>query len=479
MAKDILVNSQSGDFLVSEDLLQTTYWDVVWGKLFEADKAEYMNIVVPSNYINKIQLKNGQFECTIQAEYYPVNSDFLARFVVLNVATDKYVLLREYSLNVPDEMSVVYYPTYTGKPQNIPACKLPIVDIDGRFKIVFKQYANSMFSHAIICSAKDSDFSIGNSDSQSAQLLARCAPGKFYRYPSTGLDLTKYINSVVEHTDLTTSLISQFTSDSKQISEAEFDSGTGDLQVVFSGTKESDDTGLIKPELLDISLFRLADDDFIRQAYKEAHTIDTDSAAFIEGLMGSSFVGLYDIGSAAQFNSIIASNIISGCIAGNGEIVASENDSYVATIQLTGGVMYAVDYPDSIISKKDTEWRHDSLFAIYTQSGELVCYDQPFSTQSFDEYLIYKDSFKNRRCFIPLQDLVAHIYAGTSETWLVNNAYGVKPLIDSSENYATILGLSADETTGALTGVITLSSLIEDVKIDVKTNQILVTKQNK
>lgn len=478
MAKDILVATQSGDFLVSEDLSQALYWNVVWGKLFDSDEAEYMNIVVPSGYINEIQLKNNQFECRVQATYYPVNSDFLVRLVVYNVATNNYVPIQDYVQNAPSAMGAVYYPTYTSRPQNISACKLPIVDIDGRFKIVFRQYANSAFSHAVICSAKDSDFNVGNSDSQSAQLLARCAPGKYYRYPSTGLDLTQYINSVVEHTDLTTQLISQFSSDSKQISEAEFDSSTGDLQIVFSGTKEAEDENLSDPQSLDVQLFRIADDDFIRQAYKSAHNIDMDSAAFIEGLMGNSFMGLYDIGCAAQLNSITVDSIETGCINGNGEIVTSDNGSFVATMQLESGIMYAVDYPDDMILKKDNAWSHESLFAIYTKSGELVYYDQPFSTQSFEEYLAYRDSFRNRRCFIPLQDMVVKFYAGASETWIVDNSYGIKPITDSNDNYNTILGLAVDEQVGSLTGAITTQSLIEDVKIDVKTNQILVIKQN-
>lgn len=478
MAKDILVDTLSGEFLVSEDLSQIPYWNVIWGKLFDSDEAEYMNVVVPSSYINNIQLKNNQFECRVQAEYYPVNSNFLVRLVVLNVATNKYVLIQEYVQNAPEAMGAIYYPTYTGKSQNIPACKLPIIDIDGHFKIVFQQYANSTFSHAIICSAKDSDFSVGNSDSQSAQLLARCAPGKYYRYPSTGLDLTKYINSVVEHTDLTTELISQFSSDSKQISEAEFDSTTGDLQVVFSGTTEADDENLTDPQLLDVSLFRIADDDFIRKIYKSAHNIGVESYAFIEGLMGSSFMGLYDIGCAAQFNTFVVNSVEAGCISGDGTIVTSENNSYVATMGLEAGVIYAVDYPSSIVINKNATWLHESLFAIYTKSGELVYYDEPFSTQSSEECLIYKDSFQNRRCFIPLQDLVVKCYAGTSKTWLTDNSYGIKPLIDSNDNYSTILGLSSDEQTGELTGVVTVQSLIADVKIDLKTNQILVIKQN-
>jgi hypothetical protein len=487
MAKDILVNTQSGDFLVSEDISQTAYWSVVWGKLFDSDEAEYMNIVVPSGYINDIQLKDNKFECKIQAEYYPVNSDFLVRLVVLNVATGKYVAIQEYVSNAPSAMGAVYYPTFTSKPQNIAACQLPLIDIDGHFKVVFQQYNNGVFSRAIICSAKDTDFSIGSSDGQSAQLLARCAPGKYYRYPSTGLDLTQYINSVVEHTDLTESLVSQFSSDSKQISEAEFDNTTGDFQVVFSGTKEANDENLDDTKTLDVSLFRMADDDFIRSAYKVAHNTDSDNTAFVEGLIGSPFIGLYDVGCSAQLEKMTIDSIMNGCISGDGTIATSENKSLVATMVLEAGKMYAVCYTSDVIQRKskssiisilNSTWSHESLFAIYTKSGELIYYDEPFSTESVGEYQVYRESFQNRRCFIPLQDLIVKFYAGNSTLWLSDNNSGIKALVDESNNYNTILGLVSNELTGKLTGVIALQSQIEDVKIDIETNQILIIKQN-
>lgn len=484
MAKDISVNTQSGDFIVSEDTLQTSYWNVVWGKLLDSDESEYMNIVVPSSYINNVHLKDGKFECKIAAEYYPVNSTFLARLVTLNVATGKYVSIQDYATNAPTEMGVEYYPTFTGKAQSIMACQLPLVDVDGRFNIVFLQYSNNNFSRAVIYSAKDMDFTIGNSDSQSAQLLARCAPGKFYRYPTTGLDLTKYINSVVEHTDMVESLVSQFTSDSKQISEAEFDSSTGDLQVVFSGTKEADDEGLTAPNLLDVSLFKIADDDFVRAAYKSAHNITTITSEIIEGLSGGSFLGIYDIGGSATLDKISIASFEKGAISGDGSITKSDFDSYVATMKLEAGRLYVVNYDKGVIRKTKflstiIKWQHEPLFAIYSEDGNTMLYfDEPFYTESFSEYLSYADTFQNKKCFIPLQDLIVQFYAGATDTWIDDNGFGIRPVIDEVANYDSILGLTSDEKTGVLSAVTSVQSVIENVKIDVQTNQILVIKQS-
>ena len=483
MAKDILVNTQSGDWLVSESNPQTAYWNVVWGKLFDFDESEYMNIIVPSAYINKIQYKDNQFECLIQADYNPVNDVFLARLVVENVATGKYNLIQDYSTNAPDAMGVVYYPTYTSRPQDINACQLPLVDVDGKFKILFKRYNNSNFSRAIIVSAKDSDFTIGESDSQSAQLLARCAPGKYYRYPTTGLDLAKYINSVVEHTDMTTQLVKQFSADSKQISEAEFDSNTGDLQIVLSGTEEADDKNLTASDKLDVDLFRIADDDFIRAAYKEAQSIADDNDTFVEDLMStSSFMGIYDIGNSAELDKTVPT-ITSGILRNNGTI-GDSTSSFVATMKLEAGRLYAINYPTSIVRTHvitarplAMEWLHNAIFALYADDQPIYI-DTPFRTSYAHEMLRYKETFSNRRCFIPLKDLTIKFYAGNSDTYLSANGYGIYPVSDISGNYNSILGLAENPITGKVTGIITNHSLIDDIKIDVKTNQILIIKQN-
>lgn len=482
MAKDILVDTQAGDLITSDNSPQATYWNVVWGKLFDADGEEFMNIIVPSDYVNSIQLKNDQYECIVHADYYPVDEVFLVRLVVENALTKKYNLIQDYSSNAPEPMDAVYYPTYTGKPQNINACQLPIVDVNGNFKIVFKRYSNSNFSRAIITSAQDCDFTIGESDSQSAQLLAKCAPGKYYRYPTTGVDLTKYVNSVVEHTDLTNQLIKQFSSDSKQISEAEFDSNTGDLQIVFTGTTEADDQNLQNPDTLDVELFRIADDDFVRAAYKEAQSITDSNEDFVNNLITTSnFMGLYDIGNAATLDKIRA-EITFGIINNDGAIDKSST-SYVATMQLEAGRIYAINYPSSIINIKKPNkqypigtWWHAPIFALY-KDNSIVYVDEPFYTHFQNEAQIYKQTFSNRRCFIPLSDLTAKFYMGNTLDWAISNTYGIHPISDIKGNYNSILGLIVNNITSKLTGITTCHSLINDIKIDVKTNQILIIKQ--
>lgn len=477
MAKDILVNTQSGDWIVSEGDTQATYWKVVWGKLFDSDESEYMNIVVPSAYINKIQYTDNQYECLVQADYNPVNTTFQVRLVVENAATSNYSLIQDYTSNAPEAMGVVYYPTYISRPQDINACQLPAVDVDGRFKILFKRYENSVFSRAIIVSAKNANFTIGESDSQSAQLLAKCAPGTYYRYPTTGLDLTKYINSVVEHTDMTTQLVKQYSGDSKQITTAEFDSSTGDLQIVFSGSDEADDQNLADPSTLDVELFRIADDDFIRTAYKEARSVADNNSAFIEDLVSTdNFMGIYDICNTAKLDDITPT-ITPGALKNDGSVDESITTSFVATMKVEAGKLYAINY-----SKKDlpltVNLSHSTLFALYS-NDKVVYIDAPFTTLGLYDVYDHMESLNNRRCFIPLKDLTVIFYAGKSASDIQSTGCGIYPVSDVSGNYNSILGLVGSTITGKLTGMVTNNSFIEDIKIDTKTNQLLIIKQNK
>ena len=486
MAQDILVNTQSGDFLTSETTDQATYWKVVWGKLFDSDASEYMNIIVPSGYISSVQLKDNKFECQIKAEYYPSTSEFMARLVVANVATGSYDLIQKYTFNAPSEMGVVYYPIFTGKPQSIAACKLPLIDGDGNYKIVFEQNAHSSFSKAIIYSAKNEDFSVGNSDSQSAQLLTLCAPGSYYRYPTTGLDLTKYINSVAEHTDITSKLVSEFKSDSKQVSEADFDSSTGDLQVVFSGTNEASDEDLDDPTILDVKLFQVADDDYVRTVYKAAHTQIVSGSDYISELPVVAFYGIYDINGSAELDDIEVMSLEQFSLNPDGNEAEPVNGSYLATMQLKANQLYAINYAANVVRQvshgsltdRTYTWEHEALFAIYDENGDTVYVDQPFYTDLKIESDTYKESFQHRRCFIPFKDMTIKFYAGTDENYLKTTKRGIRPVTNKAGNYVSILGITENGNTGQLNGYVSADSLIQDVQIDIQTNAIIINKQS-
>lgn len=139
--------------------------------------------------------------------------------------------------------SVYAYLNGSSKESPINACQIPLIDIDGDCRITYKKDS----SKAYIYSAKELDLMIGASDNQSAQLLAICAPGKNYRYPTTGIDVTKYLNSVVNYSDLQYVIEKQYNADGKTIHDAEFDNATGTLNTRFSAEYEQEEKQQLTP----------------------------------------------------------------------------------------------------------------------------------------------------------------------------------------------------------------------------------------
>lgn len=494
MAKDILVDTNSGDFLFQDRDRKTQYWDVVWGRLFDGDAQLYMNVVVPVRKAGSVRYDDGgEYVCNVHAGYYADTSYFSVRLVTRDVATGSYVDLQRYDAAAPSPSEAMYYPEFVGTPQPIRASQLLLVDQDGYLKVVFKRYNKGSFVRAIICQGSDVDFKVGDGDSQSAQLLARCAPGKFYRFPTSGVDLTKYINSVVEHTGLTDSLVSEFGKDYKNVSEAAFDNTDGDLEVVFSGANEADDEGLSDPGTLDVELFRVADDDYVRSLYKAAQGVLMDNEGFvgdIEGWAGN-LMGVWDVGGECGLDKTDYVQVVGAPksrITGAGERVGDSGAGYlISSVSCTAGRLYALNYVGnvpvensySIIDKTNgtrvTYWRWDPMFVAETSDDKYV--DEEFYTNDWG-VSNRRSTSKNRRCFVPLQDCVVYYYAGSLDNDLNLKGFGVRPVADEDGNYSTILAIAVHPTTGKMYGIVSLDSAIEEVRLDLKSNRLFVIKQS-
>lgn len=487
MAKDILVNTNTGDFLVPERDSKGSYWDVVWGKLFENDTIEYMNIVVPDWYLSSIRYTDDEYVCLIHADYYPVESAFQTRFVVSY--SDGYVDAIELDNDIISPVSVVYIPNDLGQLITLSASQLPMISVNGYFKLLFRRYLNSNYEHAILYQSEDLDFDIGESDNQSAQLLARCAPGSYYRFPGLGVDLTKYINSVVDHTVLTQSLVDEFKSDYKTIIEAEFNNANGDLNVVFSGTREANDTNLADPDLLDIDLFKLSDDEYIRtMALSIIGTVEGNGKYIIDVLSQYNFAGIWDVGRKCKLTNLSTLAVHkSAFIAESGEIKTDENvGQYIAESKVEGGKLYAFEYLANnagIISgyTTDSEGRRTPWY--YQASSLLTTLTDPqyvhplVNTTSSDNYnCILNDLQIKRRCFIPLQDMKIAYPIGGNSSIPPSDDIGIREIANIAGNYKSLLALFVHPVTSKLFGVVPSDSEILSVLIDSKTNRLLVIK---
>ena len=256
--RDILVNVDSGDLLLSAgDMSSRLFLNKVWGILFEDDNANtlYANVIIPSRKLNKLVADDqNRYLLYVKASYYPYNTPFQVRLVLDNNGT--YEPIEQPSCRFP-VLSLAYIP---GKElMRCNASELPGININGNylFKLEFGQGSNT----AYVYTADNTDLLVGGSDLQASQLLSVCEPGKYYRYPTTGIGVTKFIGSVVQHTELGDKIIEQFQNNGISVQDADFDARTGELQVIFFNEEIDEDSGLLDVSEIDLSSLDVTDEE--------------------------------------------------------------------------------------------------------------------------------------------------------------------------------------------------------------------------
>ena len=238
MVRDLILDMKEHD-LLTEDKSNAAEpaFDSLWGNLFDEDEAIDVlicNIIIPEAYWGIVGYENGEMTFRFTSVYVPDTRHFRVRLVGLK--NGQYGIFG----NVRGEFGIPVnsYALSKNIATPIPACMLPYIDIDGEFVIKMVQnYKSEILDKAYIYSSKSTDISINYSDDQASQLLTLCAPGKSYRYPTTGVGITKYLNCIVAHSDLHKVLEAQFDADKKPIQDADFDNETCKLDVLFSPEK--------------------------------------------------------------------------------------------------------------------------------------------------------------------------------------------------------------------------------------------------
>ena len=238
IVRDILINIDSGDLVFpAVDTDSQTFFQIVWGALFNDDEEDevYANIPIPLSKIGTLKADDdGRLLLYVKSSYCPCASSFHIRLVLDDNGT--YERISQNQCQFPID-TVAYYPNRSAL--TVMASELPGIDIDGNFLLRFDS------GRAYVYSAGNTDFSIGSSDLQSSRLLSICEPGKYYRYPTTGVGSTNYIGSVIKNTDLGDNIIQQFSNDGKTVQDADFDARTGELQIIFFNEEVRENEGLL------------------------------------------------------------------------------------------------------------------------------------------------------------------------------------------------------------------------------------------
>lgn len=348
MVRDLIIDMKERDLLTEDkSSASVPIFDSLWGNIFDEDKELDIlicNIIIPEAYWSMVGYEDGEMTCRFKSAYIPNTSNFRIRLVGLR--DGKYYVFSR--IRGDFGLPVNSYVLSKNIAAPIPACMLPFIDIDGEFTVKMVQNSKSeVLDKAYIYSSKSTDISINYSDDQASQLLTLCAPGKSYRYPTTGVGITKYLNCVVAHSDLQKVLEAQFNGDKKPVQDAEFDNETCKLDVLFSPEKEESDTGLDDIDDLNLSFFSLFTDEYVRRNVVLNELSDTD---FMELLNGYPYVlNILLFTDYTTSVSRIANNVEAGQFNGVGEIIPS-NQYYIvsATLEANTIVMFDDETEDNV-----------------------------------------------------------------------------------------------------------------------------------
>lgn len=447
MVRDIIIDMNEHD-LVTEDKSTASMptFDSVWGNIFDEDKeldVLICNIIIPEAYWSLVKYENDEMTCRFKAAYMPDTSNFRVRLVGLRYG--RYSLFN----NIRGSFGLPVNSYALSKNIAIPisACMLPYIDLDGEYMIKMIQHGDSeSLDKAYIYSGKITDINIDYSDNQASQLLSLCGPGKSYRYPTTGVGITKYLNCVVAHSDLQKVLEVQFNGDSKPLQSADFDNETGKLDVLFYPEQEKADTDLEAVENLDKDFFNLFTDEYLRRNIVLNSVGDTDFIASLDNypnilnilLFVDNYIGLSRIANkveAGQFNAV-------------GEVIPSDQYFIVsATLEANTIIMFDDETADKI---------EEAPLFIIDDIDETPLYvsliEQPYWLTE-----------KCHKCFILKRRSVIK-YMISQEQFRAGK--GLFAIPRESSNIKNMLVLAQDDNTGRLLALVSDNTNISDITLD-------------
>lgn len=457
MVRDIILDMKERDLLTSDKSnLAIPVFDSIWGNIFDEDEqvdSLICNIIIPEAYWGIARYENNELTCCFIAPYIPDTRTFRVRLVAMKDGN--------YSLfsNIRGDFGTIVHSYALSKNIAAPisASMLPFIDIEGKFIVRLVQNSKSeMLDRAYIYSSKITDLNINYSDYQASQLLSVCAPGKSYRYPTTGVGITKYLNAVIAHTDLQEVLEVQFEKDNKPIQSADFDNETGVLDVLCSPEKAITDKNLESVENLNCNFFSLFTDEYVRRNIVLNELSDTDFISLLK--KHDNVLNIFLFGSNPSGIIRIADRVTQGKFDAEGNIVPDAQHYIVSTTLEAGTIVMFNDETEDDIT--------DAPVFIINDHDETRLYtsliEQP--------YWVSEDCYK---CFVlNKRSTVEYMIHKTQ----YNAGKGLFIVEQNSDNMKNMLALVQDSNTGHLLGIVSNSTNINDVILDEVTQHIYASQ---
>lgn len=457
MVRDLILDMKERD-LSMEDKTNAAVpiFDSLWGNLFDEDEeidALICNIIIPEAYWHIVKYENEEMTCCFTSNYIPNTNHFRIRLVALH--DGQYSLFSNIRGNFG--IPVNSYALSKNIAAPIAACMLPYIDIDGDFMVRMVQNSKSeILDKAYIYSSKRTDISINYSDDQASQLLTLCAPGKSYRYPTTGVGITRYLNCVVAHSDLQKVLETQFDMDNKSIQDAYFDNETCKLDVLFSPEKEEEDKGLEDLENLNTTFFDMFTDEYVRRNTVLDEVSDSDFMEQLDNYDKVLNIMLFKDNTTSVER--IANKVEAGQFDGEGNVVES-NEYFIVSATLEADTIIMFD------DEKEDEVTDAPIFIINDHNE-----DRLYTALVEQPYWLTETCHK---CFI-LKRRSTVKYMIRQDQFRIGKGLYTVPQI--SANIKNMLGLVQDIHTGRLLGIVSNNTNISDITLDEITQYIYATQ---
>ena len=436
----------------------TPVFDVIWGNVLEADDTTDVlicNIIIPEMYWSMIKYENRQLTVRFKSPYMPNTGNFRIR--LLRFQNSKYSLF----WNIRGEFGLPASSFVLSKNISAPisACMLPFIDMDGDFTVKLVQNAQmEELDKAYIYSSKETDINVGYSDNQAAQLLSICNPGNSYRYPTSGVGITRYVNTVISHTDFAERLESQFESDDKRIVEANFDNTNCNLDVLFIHESEKKDTGLIPISELAVDFFGLFDDDYVRRNIVLNEVGELDFINLLKEY--TNFLEIIFFPDHSTAKTRIADNVVPGRFDEYGNVIDS-NEYFIVKATLDANTIIMFDNPE------DDRIKDSPVFTINDIDESSL-----YTSLIGQPYWITETCHK---CFILLKRSVAR-YMIKQDAF--RNEKGLYTIPQTSSNVKNMIAMAQDIHTGRLLGIVSNNTNISDITLDEITQHIYAIKEN-
>lgn len=467
MVRDILIDIAEKDLLLANKRDETEpCFDVLWGNIFNSDKTtNYLicNILVPRAYWDIVKYdENLTFVCHFLSPYKPESKPFRLRLVKADRVDGEPVFERfdDTVMRGKFGLSVNSYAFNKNIAEPIHASQLPFIDMDGEYLAKFvKNKQEEGLDRAYVYSSKVTDFNIGFSDDQSGQLLGLCAPGKSYRYPTTGVGITSYLNGVIAHSDLADKLMEQFEGDQKIIQDASFDATTGVLNMQFNPEAETADTSLMDIDALDHTLLTDYTDEFVKRNTVITEMDDLDYISLLADYQD--FLDIVMFQDENTHVTLLADNIEEG--KRFNEYGTPINNSAYCLVSATVEA-------NTIIMFDDEMENHMDNMPVFTINDT----DQ---TKLY-KHLIGQPMYISEKCHkcavIMKRSTIKYVVAKED----FENGKGIFIVPQISENIKNMLTIASDHVTGKLMGIVSKNTSISDVSLNEITSQIFATKSN-